>query len=80
MLRGEEVHLDKLREWERTDYVRRYRRIYEELPVCTTLDFAERGPAIYYAEPEGYDLITEEPRDDSDGDGSSAAGRKRRRP
>jgi hypothetical protein len=58
-------------------YVRRYREIYEELPYSTTIEFADRGPSIYYAEPEGFDLITTDPQAVDEPDDSSCGAQAR---
>ena len=63
-------------------YVRRYREIYDALSKVSNLEFAERGPRIYYEDAAGYALITREPQDASDAssvDDSAGQGRKRRK-
>ena len=45
------------------EYVKRYRDIYSALCQVINLEFAERGPPIFYKDAEGYALITREPQD-----------------
>ena len=47
-------------------YVRRYREIYDALCKVSNMEFAERGPRIYYEDAVGYVLITREPQDACD--------------
>ena len=81
MDRGEPAKLS-IPDAEQKAYVRRYREIYDALCKVSNMEFAERGPRIYYEDAAGYALISGEPQDASDAssrDDSAGQGRKRRK-